>query len=294
LKARDERRSNILSAHEALEQQTLQCMEIWGGIEPVERSISTPGLDLWVFSQPYRGEDRGGDVYYVTLCGGGVITRLVVADVSGHGSAVAEFSSTLRGLLRKNINQKSQKRLVESLNREFGEMAQLRRFATTVVITYLASTGRMSISNAGHPRPLLFRAVENRWSLLREFDDERGSSNLPLGLEEETRYHTFGLELARGDLVVLYTDALSETADPSGALLGETGLLQSARELDSLASPATVGKALLQKIARYRRTASAEDDATLLVLFHNGAGARRLSLGEKLDVYAKVFGLKPV
>ncbi len=284
-----------MSRHEAPEQYTLQCMEIWGGIEPVERSVSTPGLDLWVFSQPYRGEDRGGDVHYVTLCGGGLITRLVVADVSGHGSAVAEFSSTLRSLLRKNINQKSQKRFVESLNREFAEMAQLRRFATTVVITFLASTGKLSISNAGHPRPLLFRAVEKKWSLLPEIDDERGQSNLPLGLDEETRYYTFDLELARGDLVVLYTDALSETADPSGALLGESGLLQSVRELDVHdPSPATVGQALLQKVERFRQTASAEDDATLLVLVHNGGGARRLSLAEKLDVYGKVFGFKPV
>ncbi len=284
-----------MSRDAALGQRTLQCMEIWGGIEPVERSVSTPGLDLWVFSQPYRGEDRGGDVYYVTLCGGGLITRLVVADVSGHGRAVAEFSSTLRALLRKNINQKSQKRLVESLNREFGEMAQLRRFATTVVITFLASTRRLSISNAGHPRPLLFRAVEQQWSLLPELDDERSASNLPLGLDEETRYYTFDLELARGDLIVLYTDALSETADPAGTLLGENGLLQCVRELDLRdRSPATIGQALLQKVAGYRQTESAEDDATLLVLCHNDGGARRLSLAEKLDVYARVFGLKPV
>ena len=68
------------------DRQTLHCMEIWGGIEPVERSVSTPGLDLWVFSRPFHGDEQGGDVYYVTLCGGGVITRIVVADVSGHGA----------------------------------------------------------------------------------------------------------------------------------------------------------------------------------------------------------------
>jgi serine phosphatase RsbU (regulator of sigma subunit) len=281
--------------NEALEEQTLQCMEIWGGIEPVGRSVSTPGLDLWVFSQPYRGEARGGDVYYVTLCGGGLITRLVVADVSGHGSVVADFSSNLRALLRKNINQKSQKRLIESLNRQFAETAQLRRFATTVVMTFLASTGRLSISNAGHPRPMLFRAAEMEWSLVPELDRDPGSGNLPLGLDEETRYHSFDLELARGDLVVLYTDALSETADPSGALLGENGLLQSVRELDMHNPiPAKVGAALLEKVAGYRRSVSAEDDATLLVLFHNGAGPRRLSLADKVDVYARVFGFKPV
>jgi phosphoserine phosphatase RsbU/P len=284
-----------LSPQEAPQKHTLQCMEIWGGIEPVERSVSTPGLDLWVFSQPYRGEDRGGDVYYVTLCGGGLITRLVVADVSGHGSVVAEFSSTLRALLRKNINQKSQKRVVESLNREFAEMAQLRRFATTVVITFLASTGNLSISNAGHPRPLLFRAADQEWSLLPEFDTEPGASNLPLGLDEETRYHTFDLKLTHGDLVVLYTDALSETSDPSGGLLGEKGLLECVREIDVRdSSPAKVGQSLLDKVARYRQTASAEDDATLLVLVQNGGGVRRLSVADKLDVYAKVFGLKSV
>ena len=102
-----------MSIDQASDRHTLQCMEIWGGIEPVERTVATPGLDLWVFSQPFQGDEQGGDVHYVTLCGGGVITRIVVADVSGHGSSVAEFSSSLRALLRKNINQKSQKRLVE-------------------------------------------------------------------------------------------------------------------------------------------------------------------------------------
>jgi sigma-B regulation protein RsbU (phosphoserine phosphatase) len=284
-----------MSGRQAVDEQTLQCMEIWGGIEAVERALFTPGLDLWVFSQPFRGEARGGDVYYVTLCGGGLITRIAIADVSGHGSAVAEFSSTLRALLRKNINQKSQQRLVEALNRQFGEMAQLRRFATSVVMTFLAATGKLSISNAGHPRPLMFRASAGEWSFVPAVDDEPGSGNLPLGLDEETRYHSFDLHLARGDLVVVYTDALSETANPAGTLLGEQGLLQTVRNLDmAQPSPATIGQALLAKVADYRQAASADDDATLLVLFHNGAGKRRLSLADKLDVYAKVFGLKTV
>src|SRR6516165_6520682 len=108
---------------QASDRHTLRCMEIWGGIERVERTVSTPGLDLWVFSQPFQGDEQGGDVYYVTLCGGGVITRIVVADVSGHGSSAAEFSLSLRALLRKNINQKDQQRLVAGLNRQFAEIA---------------------------------------------------------------------------------------------------------------------------------------------------------------------------
>src|SRR6516165_12833860 len=151
---------------QASDRHTLRCMEIWGGIERVERTVSTPGLDLWVFSQPFQGDEQGGDVYYVTLCGGGLITRIVVADVSGHGSSVAEFSSMLRSLLRKHINHKSQSQLVEKLNQEFAEMARLRRFATAVMATYLTSTDELSISNAGHPRPLHFRAADATWSVL--------------------------------------------------------------------------------------------------------------------------------
>ena len=50
--------------HGGPDQQTLHCMEIWGGIERVERTVATPGLDLWAFSQPFGGDDQGGDVYY--------------------------------------------------------------------------------------------------------------------------------------------------------------------------------------------------------------------------------------
>jgi phosphoserine phosphatase RsbU/P len=274
----------------------LHCMEIWGGIEPVERSVRTPGLDLWVFSRPFHDALEGGDVYYVTLCGGGVITRIVVADVSGHGASVAEFSTSLRTLLRKNINQKSQKRLVESLNRQFTEMAGMRRFATALVITYLASQDRLSVCNAGHPRPLFYRASKGTWSTLsQELVDSGGTANLPLGLDLETSYQSLDVELGPGDLLAFYTDALTEAADPTGKLLGEDGFLDAARGLDLTdPRPGTIGPALLEKVARYRGHRSADDDVTLVILHHNASRTPRLTLGQKLDVYAKVFGLKSI
>jgi phosphoserine phosphatase RsbU/P len=278
------------------EQNTLQCMEIWGGIEPVETTVATPGLDLWVFSQPFGGDEQGGDVYYVTLCGGGLITRIVVADVSGHGASVAEFSSSLRSLLRKNINQKSQNRLAERLNRQFADMAEMQRFATALVITYLASVNRLSVCNAGHPRPLYYRASDGSWSFLapRAGSGDDGG-NLPLGLDESTRYRTFDLTLGPGDLAVLYTDALTEAADSSGKLLGESGLLAVATALDMASSdPGAIGLAFLSAVASHRGASGADDDVTMLVLRHNASGPRRLSVAQKFDVYAKVFGLKSV
>ncbi|MGL4554849.1 MAG: PP2C family protein-serine/threonine phosphatase, partial [Gemmataceae bacterium] len=136
----------------------MACMEIWGGSQAADTSVSTPGLDVWVYSRPYAGADGGGDVHYVSLCGGGVITRLILADVSGHGASVAEFGRSLRDMMRRNINNKSQDGLVKDLNRQFGELAKLRRFATAVVATYLTSGDRLTVCNAGHPRPLWYRA----------------------------------------------------------------------------------------------------------------------------------------
>src|SRR3954453_512352 len=81
--------------------RSMHCMEIRGGSQAVEEAVTTPGLDAWISSRPHEGADSGGDVHYVSLCGGGVITRLIVADVSGHGKAVAECSASLRAMMRK-------------------------------------------------------------------------------------------------------------------------------------------------------------------------------------------------
>ena len=270
----------------------LRCMEIWGGSGVVETEVSTPGLDAWVYSRPFEGAALGGDVHYVSLCGGGVITRIIVADVSGHGEAVAEVAVALRAILRRNINRKSQTRLVRELNRQFAALADSQRFATAVVATYLASKDRLSICNAGHPRPLWYRASERRWTFLRP-GESNASGNLPLGLDDETPYEQFAVELGLDNLVLFYTDALIEAADASGLPLGEAGLLGLASGLDA-SDPRSLGNALIRGVEAFRSGAVAEDDVTLLLLHHNAGPIPRQSVGEKLDVYAKVFGLRSV
>jgi sigma-B regulation protein RsbU (phosphoserine phosphatase) len=269
---------------------SFRCMEIRGGSRSVEESFATPGLDAWVYSRPFEGAERGGDLHYVSLCGGGLITRVVIADVSGHGARVAGFSEVLRDLMRKNINTKDQTRFVQALNRQFGEMAQSQRFATAVVATYLANRHSLTVCNAGHPRPLWYRATTGRWKVLEE--DVADPGNLPLGLDDESPYHQFTVSLDPGDSAIFYTDALTEAMDPAGRMLGEEGLLGLLQELDP-GEPRNLGPALLAGVERHRGGRPADDDVTLLVLTHNASGPRRRSLGEKIDVYAKVFGIKP-
>jgi phosphoserine phosphatase RsbU/P len=271
----------------------MRCMEIWGGNRAEENAIGTPGLDLWVFSEPYNADDQGGDVHYISLCGGGIITRLIVADVSGHGEAVAEFSDALRTLMRRNINNKSQKGLVRAINRQFTELAQLRRFATAIVATYLATNDSLAVCNAAHPRPIWYRAETRTWTVLdhEAAESSQTAMNLPFGIDETSSYDQFIVRLGLDDLVLFYTDALTEAMNPSGSMLGEEGLLEIVRDLD-VGQPERLGQALLDKVREHRAEVAADDDVTLLLLHHNAGPPRKPSIGEKLDVYAKVFGLK--
>lgn len=146
----------------------LKCMEIWSGNRSVETTAKSTGLDVWIFSQPYLGESRGGDVHFLSLCVGGIVTRIVLADVSGHGNRVADTSVTLRRRLRRFMNAKKQNRLMAELNREFSDVEQNKRFATAILATYLSHRKRLLLTNAGHPRPLLFRKAVGRWQYVNQ------------------------------------------------------------------------------------------------------------------------------
>src|SRR5262245_49359174 len=268
----------------------LGCMELWGGNQATDRAVSTPGLDIWVYSRPHEEAAAGGDVHYVSLCGGGMTTRFILADVSGHGASVADLAGSLRALMRKHINRKDQSRLVQALNREFADLAKLSRFATAVVATYLTKSDRLTVCNAGHPRPLWRKAAIGEWSFLAHDGAAAGLADLPLGVTGETGYTLVELALGRGDLVLVYTDALTEAEDADGRQLGEAGLLDLVRRLD-VANQAAVPAALVAALDAFRGGRPAGDDLTFLLLHHNAGPARPPGLLESLGVYAKVLGL---
>jgi hypothetical protein len=268
-----------------LEMTPMRCMEIRGGNLAVEELLDAPGLQEWVYSRPYKSAAGGGDVHYLSLCASGTISRLILADVSGHGDEVSGFAVALRSLMEKNINVKDQTRLVERLNRQFAEIAETQRFATAVVATYLTADRSLTICNAGHPRPLWRRAESDTWQFLGLVVGEVG--NLPWGLDDETPYQQFSMHLGRGDLVLFYTDALIEAADPTGRQLGEEGLLTLARGVDA-EEPWLAGRALLDAVAAHRGGREADDDVTIVAWHHNGNGPRDSAAREEFDAYAKM------
>jgi phosphoserine phosphatase RsbU/P len=250
-----------------LENKEMRCMEIRGGSLAVEEALHAPGLQEWVYSRPYKSAASGGDVHYLSLCASGTISRLILADISGHGAAVADVAAALRTLMEKNINVANQTQLVQRLNRQFAEIAEMQRFATAVVATYLTADRSLTICNAGHPRPLWLRAESDTWQFLGKAVGERG--NLPWGLDNDTPYQQLSVHLGQGDLILFYTDALIEASDSAGRQLGEEGLLSLARGVD-VEGPVQSGRDLLDAVALYRGGREADDDVTIVAWHHNG------------------------
>ena len=252
-------------------EQRMQCMEVWGGSQLTSQSVEFGGLDAWVYSKPYADAHSGGDVYYASSCATGRISRLLLADVAGHGISVAPTAADLRTLMRRFVNRLDQAEFVRLLNQQFTALSKTGVFATAVVATFFSPTRRLMVCNAGHPRPLLYRASKRRWSFLSHGDggDAGSAGNLPLGLIEETDYEHFDLELDPGDCVLSYTDALIESRDANGEELGEKGLLRIARLLGDV-EPTLLIEKLLKEIAdRYPENLS-HDDVTVFVVRANG------------------------
>src|SRR5271154_1098630 len=153
--------------------ERMQCMEVWGGSQLTARGVELGGLDAWVYSKPYGGGQHGGDVYYASSCATGRNTRLLLADVAGHGNTVAATAADLRTLMRRFVNRLDQTEFVRLLNQQFADLSKDGTFATALVTTFFSPAHRMTVCNAGHPRPLLYRAAENEWNLLGHAAPER-------------------------------------------------------------------------------------------------------------------------
>jgi len=130
------------------------------------QGVAFGGLDTWIYSKPYAEAHSGGDVYYASSCATGRISRLLLADVAGHGHEVAATAADLRTLMRRFVNRLDQTEFVRLLNQQFGALSRQGVFATAIVTTFFEPSRRLTVCNAGHPRPLLYRAAERKWDFL--------------------------------------------------------------------------------------------------------------------------------
>jgi sigma-B regulation protein RsbU (phosphoserine phosphatase) len=292
---------------QALGDHALQCMEIIGGNRALRQTIAAPGLNVWIDSRPLEFGAGGGDVHYISTCGGGYVTRLALADIAGHGASADGLALVLRKLMRKYINTLDQTRFARTLNRELAAAAGSGRFATALLLTYFAPTRHLIICNAGHGHPLRYSARDARWQYLdlksaadcpslktsrARYHFER-LANLPLGVLDPIEYEQLAVEIEAGDIVLLYTDAITESVDDAGQMLGGAGLLTLVKTLDPDSSIG-FGEQLLAAVDLRRGQNAVADDQTLIVIKHANTAPPRASLRRTARTLAKIIGLSRV
>jgi phosphoserine phosphatase RsbU/P len=245
--------------------ETLFCMEVWGGNRSLIRNVELPELVAWIYSKPVNSED-GGDVHYLSVCGQSVLSRVVLADVSGHGAEVGSAAQVLHALMRENINTWDQTEFVRGLNRSFRGSVSGGKYATAVVLGVLRGTGETAFTNAGHLPPLWYHSNNGEWQWL----DDTGCSQqclgegLPVGLIPGTTYRQTRIQLGDGDMLVLYTDGITEAEDCVNDMLGRQRLMDWAR-MAPRENPAATGEFLLEQLNNFRKD-NFTDDETIIVI----------------------------
>ena len=243
-------------------------MELWAGNERAHRHVALAGLEGDVIALP-SGSREGGDLCALFSCGADRVARIVLADCIGHGFAASGVAAHIHRLVHKFRDVRDTAGLLVALNDEFTLTGQTPgaplRLTTVVTATFDRGSGEFNYAYAAHPRMLLWREREACWQPLGE-----GLEGLPLGFIAGEVYNQQSVRLDTGDMVLAFSDAVTEVESPDGEQLTSEGFLTVAGEaLQRLPRPLVLhdfARTLVEAIRTYHGAEDFEDDLTLLAL----------------------------
>ena len=202
----------------------------------------------------------GGDFYDVLPLIGDPEGRVIVTigDVAGKGSPAALLMALLLAVLRTLVDEKLEARaLVARLNTQICRHSPSSRFITLFYGVYTPNTGALTYVNAGQNPPLLRRGDGSIERL--------AGTGIALGMFEGSTYDAVDTVVRHGDLLVLYSDGITEAENPAGDPFEESGLERflAARGGES---PAALAPAILGAVEAHARDSRFTDDLTVLIL----------------------------
>ena len=142
------------ASHQEPPPPSLGCVGVWSGNREAVFKGKLPGLATWVYSALFESS-TGGDVHYVSVCDEGRLSRIALADVSGHGAGVGNVAQLLLGLMHRYINTWDQSDMMRDLGGAFGQAQHDSQYATAIVLGFHHELGQIAYTNAGHPAPPL-------------------------------------------------------------------------------------------------------------------------------------------
>lgn len=184
----------------------------------------------------------------------------VLADVAGKGAPAALLAAQLQGILAaQSSSERTPAEAMERANQVLMRRAVEARFAT-VLYGSLSPAGHLTYCNAGHNPPLLIgqRGIQRL---------EKGG--LILGAFRDATFEEETLSLHPDDLLVVFSDGLTEAQDAAGAEFGEERLIACVKANRELA-PVALLEYLFAKVAAFAAGAPPSDDRTVVALRYNG------------------------
>ena len=170
-----------------------------------------PGYSVFAMNDASRAVS--GDFYEFQGRDEGDEQVIVIADVSGKGMAASLLAASFDALLMGPIEVGHPPDLLcERVSRRLFMKTPPERYVTAIITALDPGTGRLSYTNAGHNPGLLVRADGTVQKL--------EANGLPLGLFPVVEYEKVEITLGPGDLVLLYTDGITEAANPKGDEFG--------------------------------------------------------------------------
>jgi len=202
----------------------------------------------------------GGD-YFDLIPLGSDLVLLVIADVTGKGAAAALQAAMVQGVIH-GVSRRcpDPSSLISILNECILKRAVESSFVTVFLAT-LDSHGRLQYTNGGHNPPLWIQASGR----VTELSD----GGLLLGLSKSTTYAQGSAQLTAGDLLLLYTDGVTDAEDPQGNPFGTARLLDWASSQAGRLPP-DVKESLLRTLGQFSGGARQGDDITVLVVQYSG------------------------
>ncbi len=220
---------------------------------------SVPGYEFFAHYQPTY--QVGGDYYdFVPL--GTDRVALAVGDVSGKGVAAALMMAKFSGDTRSSILTESGPATTAArLNNLLCAAGIEDKFITLGLCVLDFSSRKLTLTSAGHT-PVIVRRADGR-------AEEVGQdvSGLPLGIMEDSEYQQTDIQLDPGDVVVVYSDGVTDARSPSDELYdSQTNHRLIKRVAQTSGGAVAVGKAILQDIREFSAGHAQADDITLLCL----------------------------
>ena len=241
-----------------MERELQVAREVQASLLPRE----TPQLPGWEFAACWRpARQVAGDYYDFIPLGGGRL-GLVIADVSDKGMPAALFMALARSIVRASVDRApSPAHGVAHANRLICADATSGMFVTLFYAQLDPVTGEMTYVNAGHNPPLLYRqsdgADQNQLAQL-------AGTGMALGVIDDTPFEQRSLRLYAGDLILLYTDGVTDATDAHWNDFGMERLQRVVLE-HRYAPAADVMAALEQTIDDFAGSSAPFDDIAIVV-----------------------------